>query len=56
MNPPTTPEQREAMRRADRIAAGLINSEKRRERIADRLKSFGLSDDQVSSVMEIVAY
>jgi Arc/MetJ-type ribon-helix-helix transcriptional regulator len=57
MNPPIVSEYiRESLRLAESAAAALINSEKRRERIAERLKSFGLSDDQISSVMEIVAY
>ena len=57
MNSPIVCEYiRESLRLAESAAAALINSEKRRERITERLKSFGLSDDQISSVMEIVAY
>ena len=38
MNPPTTPEQREAMRRAESNAAFIVNGELRRAKFIERLR------------------
>lgn len=54
MNPPRTLEQIRAERAAESFARRMVNTEKRLAEISERLKSFGLSDDQISSVMEIV--
>jgi len=54
MNPPRTRHQIRAERAAESFVRRIVKTEKRLAKISERLKSFGLSDDQISSVMEFV--